>query len=414
VNRRLVLAASAGALVLLVAAVWWTQRAHDADAHSQHANVAPGGRSEPRVLYWYDPMKPDVHFDAPGRSPFMDMDLVPKYADGTAAAGVGIDPRMAQNLGVRTAPVVRGTFWQRVDTTGRVEIDERTLVAVTVRAEAWVERLHVRAEGEFVAEGEALATLYSPTMATAEREYALARSSGDAALVDAGRSQLAALGADRDRIDALAQGAPADARFVLRAPKAGYVMRLGVREGDAVVPDSPLLEIVSHDPIWVLAAVPEVQSSWISRGKSVEVRVPAHPGRIFEGTVDYLYPELDEATRTQRVRVVLPNPDDDLHPGMYADVAIFGGARRDVLLVPSEAVIHTGERTVVVVAESQGRYRPVPVRVGAERDGQTVVLDGVEEGQSVVTSGQFLIDSEASLRGAFERMAPVHAHGDGP
>lgn len=390
----------------------WTERSRPAPS------AAPA--AEPEVLYWYDPMRPDVHFDAPGRSPFMDMDLVPRLADTPeATSAVTIDPRMAQNLGVRTSTVRRGTFWRRVDTTGRVGVDERSLTKVTVRAEGWIEVLRVQTDGEFVARGAVVAEIYSPAIATAERELALAARSTSPELVEAARAQLVGLGVDAARIDALAAGAAPSDRFILRAPSSGYVMQLEARQGDTVTPDVPLFELSNHDPIWVFADVPERQSAWIDTGKSAEIRSPALPGQTFEGTVDYVYPDMDPVTRTRRMRIVLPNPRGTLHPGMYADVVLFGGARRDVLLVPSEAVIRTGRRTVVILAEGEGRYRPLEVRLGDEREGDTVVLDGLSEGQAVVTSGQFLIDSEASLTGAFDRMigtdAPVHgAHDHGP
>jgi Cu(I)/Ag(I) efflux system membrane fusion protein len=420
-NARIAIAATVAALV--IAAAFWIVRRDTPPP----AAAPPVEASQPQVLYWYDPMKPEVHFDAPGRSPFMDMALVPKYAESGDAGTVSIDPRIAQNLGVRTAAVTRGTFWQRVDTTGRVEVDERTRLAVALRADGWVEALHVRSAGGFVAAGAPLADVYSPTIAAAERELSLAVTSKSdalvaAALVAAARAQLEALGVGRPRIDALVRGATPEPRFTLFAPRAGYVMRLNVQQGQAVAPAEPLLELASHDPIWVLADVPERQASWIAVGGPAEVRLPSLPGRVLEGQIDYLYPELDTVTRTLRARVVLANPDDALHPGMFANVTLFGGARRDVLLVPSEAVIRTGERTVVVVAEDGGRYRPTDVGVGAERRGQTIVESGLVEGQSVVVSGQFLIDSEASLRGAAHRAggAPIesgghdHAHGATP
>jgi membrane fusion protein, copper/silver efflux system len=357
--------------------------------------------AERKVLYWYDPMKPEVHFDAPGKSPFMDMELVPKYADETQQAGdtvVRVSPQMVQNLGIRTAELARGTFWQRVDAPGQIVADERSLRQISLRAEGFVEVLHLRAEGEPVRRGQLLAEVYSPALDSAQQELRLAEQSKQPELIAGARAQLRALGLDPD------SAVRAWHRTHLVSPMDGYVMRLQVREGQAVVPDQPLFELVSHDPLWVMAEIPEDQALWVGNDRPVEVRLPAQPGRVYEGRVDYLYPQLDPATRTRRARIVLPNPQEHLHPCMFAQVTLYGGPQREVLLVPSEAVIRTGRRSVVIVDEGEGRYRPVTVRTGPERDGQTVLLDGLREGQRVVVSGQFLIDSEASLLGAYRRL----------
>lgn len=375
---------------------------------SRRAEPAAALAEERTVLYWYDPMKPEVHFDAPGKSPFMDMELVPKYADPAAEGGdtfVRVSPHMVQNLGIRTAVLERGTFWQRVDAPGQVVADERSLRQISLRAEGWVEVLHLRAEGEPVRRGQLLAEVYSPALDSAQQELRLAQQSGQRDLIEGARAQLRALGLDPDTA---ARGA-AGRRTRLVSPMDGYVARLLVREGQAVMPDQPLFELVSHDPLWVLAEIAEEQALWVRAERPVEVRVPSQPGRVYEGRVDYLYPQLDPATRTRRARIVLPNPQDQLHPGMFAEVTLYGGSRQDVLLAPSEALIRTGRRSVVIVEESEGRYRPVTVTAGPERDGRTVLLGGVHEGQRVVVSGQFLIDSEASLLGAYRRLGEAPA-----
>ncbi len=363
--------------------------------------VAAGERD---VLYWYDPMRPDVHFEAPGKSPFMDMELVPKYAGERGGTVVEIDPRMAQNLGVRTAPVTRGAFWRRVDATARLQEDEYSIQAITVRASGWIERLHVRAEGDRVAKGQLVAEVYAPAIDTAQRELKLALELDDPGLIEAARARLVALGVDRAQIAALEGPGEAPRKVRIYAPRQGYVSALAVREGAAVQPDSTIMKIVSHDQIWAIAEVPEAQSSWLRIGRPIEVKVPALPGRSFEGTIDYLYPDLEQTTRTRRVRAVLDNPEELLHPGMYAQMTLYGGARRGVLLAPAEAVIRTGRRNVVIVAEGAGRFRPVEVEIGPEDDEHIVILAGLDEGQPVVTSGQFLIDSEASLLGAYARL----------
>ena len=398
--------AAAAVLASMVASVgWWiVGREHSRPAES--VSSADTATSNGTVLFWYDPMRPDQHFDAPGKSPFMDMELIPKYADEQTndASNVRISAEMAQNLGMRTAPVVRGGLANRIDASGRIEADERSLRKVSVRATGWVEVLNVRAQGDAVQRGQVLAEVYSPVLDAAQREFLLALESGESMLVDAARDKLRSLGFADEDVAGLTQNRNATRRVDIRAPIHGYVMALMTREGAAVTPDAPLFELVEHDPLWVIVNLPEAQSAAVAVGSSVEIRAAAHPDRTFAGSVDYLYPDLDMSTRTRRTRIVLDNPDDALHPGMFVDVTLSAQSLGDVLLVPSEAVIRTGLRDVVIVAADEGTYRPAHVVLGAERDGRTVVVSGLDEGDRVVTSGQFLIDSEASLRGAYNRM----------
>jgi Cu(I)/Ag(I) efflux system membrane fusion protein len=384
-------------LVIVGAIGWWF-----GTETSRHTETV----SDRKILYWYDPMHPDQHFEAPGKSPFMDMQLVPKYQEDEVAPGeqIRVAPPMVQNLGMRTAPVVRGSLATRIDASGRIEADERSLRKVSVRAAGWVEVLNVRAEGDPVQAGQVLAEVYSPDLDAAQREFLLAQGAGENSLIDAARDRLTALGFTGPDIAALERSRRANRRVAVRAPIHGYVMTLSTREGAAVTPEQPLFELVAHDPLWVLVNLPESQSASIALGSNVEVHAAAHAGRTFVGTVDYLYPDLDMTTRTRRARIVLDNHDDALHPGMFVDVSLSAQSQGDVLLVPSEAVIRTGQRDVVIVAGESGAYRPVHVVLGAERDDKTVVVSGLQEGDLVVTSGQFLIDSEASLRGAYNRM----------
>lgn len=362
--------------------------------------------SERRVLYWYDPMKPDQHFDAPGKSPFMDMELLPKYADEggkdvEVRTVVEIDPSMAQNLGMRTAEVKTGTFWQRVDAVGSVAVDENRIAVVEARAAGWVERLDVRAVGDTVRAGQVVAGIYSPELLAAQEELALAQKLRDATLIEAAQTRLKLLNAS-------STGRP-QRQTVIAAPQSGVVTELMVRQGAQVTPGMPLMKLADLSRVWILVEVPEAQASWVAVGKSAEARLKSVPGKLFEGTVDYVYPLLDTQTRTLRARLAFDNADGALKPGMYADVTLFGGAKRDVTLVPSEAVIRTGSRSVVLVAEAEGRYRPVEVTLGPERQNEIVVVEGLEPGQLVVVSGQFLIDSEASLLGAYNRMGEAES-----
>jgi membrane fusion protein, copper/silver efflux system len=302
-------------------------------------------------------------------------------------------------LGMRTAEVKTGTFWQRIDAVGSVAIDETRIVSIESRASGWVERLDVRAVGETVRAGQVVAGVYSPDLLAAQEELALARKLKDPTLIDAAQARLRLLG--------IAESKQPQRQAAIVTPQGGVVTELLVRQGAQIIPGTPLMRIADLSKVWIVVEVPESQVGWIAQGKPAEARLKSLPGKVLEGKVDYVYPILDPATRTLRARIAFDNADGTLKPGMYADVTVFGGAKQDVTLVPSEAVIRTGTRNVVLVAEDEGHYRPVKVTLGAERGDEIVVLDGLEPGQQVVVSGQFLIDSEASLLGAYQRMAPT-------
>lgn len=373
------------------------------------ASASPGPPAERNVLYWYDPMYPQQRFDRPGKSPFMDMELVPKYADEQAGGGtVAIDPRVTQNLGVRTATVENGTFWRRVDAVGTVEADEHRILTVQARAAGWVETLKVRAVNDPVTRGQLLAEIYSPDILAAEEEYLLLLGYDDGNGIDAlraaARQRLVLLGVSTHDIQTLERDRTTNPRIGLFAPGGGIVRELGVREGGQVSPGTSLFTLLDLSSVWIHTQVPEDQIAWIAPGRPIEARLRALPDTVFEGRVDYIYPEVDAATRTVRVRSVLPNRGLTLRPGMVADVAVFGGPKREVLLVPSEAVIYTGTRSIVIVAEGPGKFRATEVRPGMEARGKTEILAGLSAGDQVVVSGQFLIDSEASLASALGRL----------
>jgi Cu(I)/Ag(I) efflux system membrane fusion protein len=365
--------------------------------------------------YWYDPMHPTEHFDKPGKSPYMDMPLVPKYAaPGTAGGGaaarvppgsIAVDSRVVQNLGIRLAKVEQGSFARAVDTVGLVGVDEHRIEAIQVREPGWVERLDVRAVGDAVRRGQLLAGVYSPDLLATQQELLIARGAGDPALIEAARRRLALFGLSAGQIARIETSGRVERRVDYYAPLDGYVMELGVRQGAAVQPGATLFQLADLTSVWITAEVPETQAAWLKPGDPAEIDVPALPGERFGGAVDYLYPELAQTTRTLNVRVVVDNPGKRLRPGMFAEVHFRGATQPRTLTVPSEAVIETGTRSIVIVAEDDGHFRPVPVRVGAEQGGRAQILEGLTLGQSIVASGQFLIDSEATLRSAAGRLA---------
>jgi Cu(I)/Ag(I) efflux system membrane fusion protein len=376
-------------------------------------SAAAGARAENgrKVLYWYDPMYPQQRFDEPGKSPFMDMQLVPKYADESpAAGGISINPRVTQNLGVRTAVVRTGTLDRRVEAVGTVAWNERGVVVLQSRTGGFVERLHARAPLDPVAKGAPLVELLVPEWAAAQEEYlALLKSelAGVETLRAAARQRLVLLGMSEEAIGAVERERRVAPRFTLRAPVGGVIAALEVREGMSVMPGATLFRIVDLSTVWVNAEVPESLSAAVRPGTPVEARVAAWPGETFRGRVAAILPEISAETRTVRARIELANPGARLSPGMFASLAFAPAAGRAVLLVPSEALIRTGTRTVVILAGENGSFRPVDVEAGGESGGDTAIVKGLAAGDRVVLSGQFLLDSEASLRAAFTRMQPT-------
>ncbi len=364
-----------------------------------------GGR---RVLYWHDPMVPGQKFDKPGKSPFMDMQLVPVYADAAAdAGGVSVSPRLAQSFGVRTVEARSGTLEAAFRATGAVAVDERTLTGVQSRVQGFVERLHVRATYDPVREGQPVADLFVPEWVAAQEELLALKAgtgAGAALLVDAARNRLRLLGMPDAEIARVEREGKSSGRVTVVAPVGGIVWEIGARDGMAVMPGTNLVRIAGLSSVWVVAEVPEAQAGLVVAGAPVEVRAAASPDRALRGAVEALLPEVNAATRTVRARVVLANPGGALKPGMFVTVAFAGAKSPASVLVPSESVIRTGTRDVVIVAAGEGRYAPVDVEVGRESGDLTEVRRGIAAGTHVVASGQFLIDSEASLRGVLARM----------
>ena len=377
-----------------------------AEHRAMSAGAAPGpSQGDKPVLYWYDPMYPQQKFDKPGKSPFMDMQLVPKYAGEEADPGtVSISPRVVQNLGVRTAEAKSGALEQRFEAVGAVAFNERGVVQLQARAAGFVEKLHARAPLDPVKKGAPLVEILFPEWAGAQEEYLLLRKSGSSELAQAARQRLMLLGMNEAQIAAVERDGKVTNRFTLTAPISGVIAELGVRQGMSVMPGMTLFRIVDLSTVWVNADVPEAQASWVTPGARVEARVQGYPDRAFEGRVGALLPEVNAQTRTVRTRIEVKNPAALLKPGMFATVVFRQGARRDSVLVPSEAVIRTGTRDVVIVALGDGRFRAAQVELGFESGGQSEIRKGVAPGDKVVLSGQFLIDSEASLSATVARL----------
>jgi Cu(I)/Ag(I) efflux system membrane fusion protein len=337
----------------------------------------------------------------------MDMQLVPVYADAGADQGsVTISPRTTQNLGIRTVEVTMGRMNTGLTTVGAVSIDERTMVTVQSRVSGYIEKLHVRAQYDGVAHGQPLAEIYAPEWLAAQEEYlALKRSAqaGAGDLAQAARQRLSLLGIDEAQIKRIEQSGKADARVTLSAPVGGLVWELGARDGMAVSPGLTLFRLVSLDSVWINAEIPETDAALIKPGAAVTARTAAFPEQGFNGKVAMLLPDVNATTRTIRARIVLANPGGRLKPGMFATLN-FASTDKPALMVPSEAVIHTGTRAVAILADGNGKFRPVDIETGRDSGGMTEIRKGLTAGQRVVASGQFLIDSEASLKSTLSRL----------
>ena len=362
-----------------------------------------------KILYYHDPMMPAQKFDKPAKSPFMDMMLVPVYADtdGDSGSQVTVSPRLQQNLGVRSAEVVLGSLSPQVSAVGSIAWNERDQALVQARAGGFVERLWVRATLDRVAKGQALAELYLPEWSAAQEEFLALRrmpGSGLAVLVDGARQRMRQAGIDEALIARLESSGRAEPRVTLVAPMAGVLTELGVREGMTVMAGASLFRINGTATVWAHAEVPESQVALLRPGASVQASSPALPGSRFSGRLQALLPEINAATRTQKARLELSNPEGRLVPGMLVQMQFSDTRAGQMLLVPTEAIIQTGRRSVVLLAEEQGRFRPVEVEIGLEVAGQTEVRRGLRAGQRVVVSSQFLIDSEASLKGVEARL----------
>ncbi|MFU8822473.1 MAG: efflux RND transporter periplasmic adaptor subunit, partial [Gammaproteobacteria bacterium] len=421
-HRRFPRAATATALVLLAAGgsaayYWGPSIPRGASWHRGDLALIDGARAEEaatdkeerEVLYWYDPMVPDVHFDKPGPSPFMDMDLVPRYA-GEDEGGVRLTSRTMQQLGIRIAEARRESLRPLFDTFGRVEYDETGIEHAHTRIEGWIEQLHVRAEGERVERGQALFELYSPALINAQRELLQVLARERDLETESARERLRAMGMSGEQIRALEERATPFQTITVHARQSGVVQALNVRQGMHVTPGTETMSLADLSRVWVIADVFERDVAHLRLGQAAQVRFPFLPGITLAGEVDYVYPVLDRLTRTVPVRLVFENNGDGrgdgwLKPGMYASVEIEGSARESAVTVPREAVIRTGREDRVMRYLGEGLFEPQRVTLGALVNGRLEILAGLEEGDKVVTSGVFLLDSETNVRDFAARAA---------
>lgn len=361
-------------------------------------------KTEKEILYWVAPMDPTYRRDEPGKSP-MGMDLVPVYAQaGSDSDAVYISAAVEQNLGVRTSKVERRSLWRKVEATGYVGFDESMVSQINLRTEGWIERLLVKNEGERVSKGQLLFEFYSPQLVNAQKEYVQAKRRNDAPMQAAAREKLLALGMVQADVRQLARTSRISNTVQVLAPQDGTITSLNVKEGGFVKPATEIMSLADLSSVWLQAEVFESQADWVTQAQFAEARLNYMPGEVFSGRVDYVYPVLDPKTRTLQVRLRFDNPGERLKPNMYARVTIFGKSHPGALSIPLEALIRGQEIDRVVIALGAGRYTVYEVMTGIESGNWVEIIAGLEVGDEVVTSAQFLIDSEASLAGSIRRL----------
>lgn len=414
---------AAALLVAGIAIGWGVATLRPAATHTADAAkpAAAAASAERKPLYWYDPMVPTQRFDKPGKSPFMDMELVPRYADEDAGAapGLTVSPEALQSLGVRTAKVELATLAERIEAPGTLQLNERDISIVQARTGGFVEKVYARAPGDVIAAGAPLVDLLLPDWVAAQREFLAVKALGEAALTEAARQRLRLLGMPTELIAKVERSGQPQGIQTIVAPIGGLIAELMVREGMTVGGGMTLARINGLATLWLDVAVPEAQAGSVRVGQAAETRFAAFNAEVFKGKVAAVLPETNRDSHTLRVRIELPNPGGRLKAGMFGQ-ATLSGAARSQLAVPAEAVIRTGQRAIAYVVDAPGRFRPVEIEVGAEIGDKLAVLHGLDAGQYVVSSAQFLIDSEASLRGiavskpASAAMPAAHQQGSQP
>lgn len=409
-NRKTIVAVAA-ALVVILGAFYAGRQTAPAFGHagSASAPTAPAAQGERKVLYWHDPMVPGPRFDKPGKSPFMDMALVPVYADEASGSGVKVSSQVQQNLGIRIATVTRSNVANTFEAVGTVQFDERLTEAVQTRVTGYIERLLVRAPMEYVRRGQGLVTIYAPDWLGPQNEYlALKRSGASPELVAAARNRLRALSIPDALLRQSEEAGAAQARFTLSSPVNGVVAELGVREGVAVNPGMTLFRIAGLEKVWAVAEIPEVQAIRLNRGQKVKAALQADPSQKFDGELKEILPQVSANTRTVQARFEVANRPARLAPGMLLRLQV-AGPSTSRLVLPAEAVIRTGTRAVAIVQRTDGSFEPREVQLGADLGDTIEVASGLTEGDKVVASGQFLIDSEARLKSVLGGMAAAPA-----
>ncbi|HAS6054629.1 TPA: efflux RND transporter periplasmic adaptor subunit [Vibrio vulnificus] len=383
------------------------------NGHDMSAMAATDNKASNEPLYWVAPMDPNYKRDKPGKSP-MGMDLIPVYADDLAGANdkpgtVKIDPSVENNLGVKTAAVELAKLSPRIETVGYIAFDESQLWQTNVRVSGWVEKLYINAVGEQVKKGDVLFTLYSPELVKAQEELLNAKRTGRDGLVKGATERLLSLGVDREQINQVIRRGKASQTIEIKALANGVIASLNIREGGYLSPAQAVISAGPLNEVWVDAEVFERQAHWLTNGSQASMTLDALPGKAWQGEVDYVYPILDPKTRTLRMRLKFANPNGELKPNMFANITLQPVSDSEVLTVPKSSVIRSGGMTRVVLAEGEGKYRSARIETGREADDKVEVLQGLNQGDRIVTSAHFMLDSESSQSADLSRINGVEA-----
>jgi len=401
----------------LASGYWLAQGSGDAQ---------PAASSEARQpLFYRSPMNPSVTSPVPAKDA-MGMDYVPVYAedDGNekdTAGTVKVDPVVSQSIGVRTAVARRTSITRTIRAVGRVDYDEQRMARLHPKVEGWIEELRVDKTGEYVDRDEILLSIYSPKLVSTQQEYLLALNNlqalssspfddirrGAEELAESSRERLLLFDVPEHQIRELEKNRKILKNLHIHTPVAGTVIRIGSREGQYVTPKTELYMVVDLSTVWVYADIYEYELPWVKPGDEVEMSLAGIPGKTFIGKLDYVYPYAEARTRSVKVRLVFDNSELLLKPEMFAEVVIKSDKRIDTVVIPSEAVIRSGQSERVFVVRAPGKFEPVVVKLGFQSAGQVAVLEGLEDGDEVVVSAQFLVDSESSLREATAKMMEV-------
>jgi Cu(I)/Ag(I) efflux system membrane fusion protein len=388
----------------------------DAPMASAANMIKPGDKVDPQtgrpVLYWHDPMVPNQHFDKPGKSPFMDMALQPVFADDAGSSGIRIDSGLQQNLGIRYATVHREDTAVSFDAVGTTQFDESTVDVVQSRVTGYIDHLYANAPMQRITKGAPVASLFVPDWLAPQEEYlALKRGGMDAALLDASRARMRAMSIPDGIITSLDRTGRAQTHVTLSAQETGVLTELNVRDGAMVSPGQTLARIAGLSTLWLIVEIPESLALQVQTGMTVDSTFAGDPSRHFSGRIREILPGVSPDSRTLQARLDIDNAGQKLTPGMLMRAHISGVKPVSRLLVPSEAVITTGKRSIVIVRNAEGRLQPVEIAVGNDSGESTEVTSGLTEGDQVVASGQFLIDSEASLKSVLPKLEGSAASG---
>ena len=389
--------------------------------HADHDQLAQTMSVEDKViLYWHAPMDPTYITDQPGKSP-MGMDLIPVYEGETGSAGpsITIDPVTLQNIGVQTTLVERVNLYRSIRTVGHLDYNEESYSRVNIKFSGWIEKLFADQTGQEIHKGDAMLEIYSPELVSTQEEYLLAfrnveklenstfqSVAGSArSLLDAVRRRLLYWDITEQQILDLEERGAVKKNLTLYAPTNGIIIEKMAELGMRITPGMDLYRMADLSTIWAYAHIYEYDASWIRPGQSIVMDLPYSPGRTYEGRIDYIYPYLDQKSRDIKIRLVFPNPRRQLKPQMYANIQIAARIGGDVIALPNEAIIRTGERNLVFVALGDGKFEPRTVVLGLEgQDGLVQVIGGISAGEEVVTSAQFLMDSESRMKEAIQKM----------